>query len=57
MTASPLFLIPESITAQYVPCPAKLQREVVSMEWCTAKEIMTRPVVSARKSASARDIA
>ncbi len=27
------------------------------MEWCTAKEIMTRPVVSARKSASARDIA
>lgn len=27
------------------------------MEGCTAKEIMTRPVVSARKSASARDIA
>ncbi len=27
------------------------------MEWCTAKEIMTRPVVSARKNASARDIA
>ena len=27
------------------------------MEWCTAKEIMTRPVVSARKSALARDIA
>ena len=27
------------------------------MEGCTAKEIMTRPVVSARKSALARDIA
>ncbi len=26
------------------------------MEGCTAKEIMTRPVVSARESASARDI-